>query len=107
MERHPSDITCGTYAGNLGPCECYEMGANGRCVYCDHALACHPQESQPVFPPLLRYVFLERVRPWLAAVNAWLRTDTRWGWGKALLFAGGIFLATLIVSYAILAIFRI
>ena len=32
---------CNTYPDNLGPCEEFEEGANGRCVYCDHALLCH------------------------------------------------------------------
>lgn len=36
---------CGTYEGNLGPCEAFEEGANGRCVYCDHALCCHPDDG--------------------------------------------------------------
>jgi len=33
---------CGTYVGNLGPCQEFEEGANGRCVYCDHHDLCHP-----------------------------------------------------------------
>lgn len=33
---------CGTYKGNLGPCEKFEEGMNGRCVYCDHHTLCHP-----------------------------------------------------------------
>lgn len=32
---------CPTYEGNLGPCQGYDLGANGRCVYCDHSEACH------------------------------------------------------------------
>jgi hypothetical protein len=38
-------LGCGTYPGNLGPCEEFEEGGNGRCVYCDHALACHPAKE--------------------------------------------------------------
>lgn len=36
---------CGTYVGNLGPCEYFEEGMNGRCVYCDHHDLCHPSKS--------------------------------------------------------------
>ena len=32
---------CPTYPENLGPCENWEKGGNGRCVYCDHAVECH------------------------------------------------------------------
>jgi hypothetical protein len=32
---------CPTYPDNLGPCAGWEQGGNGRCVYCDHDLACH------------------------------------------------------------------
>jgi hypothetical protein len=35
--------SCPTYPGNLGPCKTWEMGGNGRCVYCDHEVACHSQ----------------------------------------------------------------
>jgi hypothetical protein len=34
-------MNCGTYPANLGPCQTYLEGANGRCVYCDHHVACH------------------------------------------------------------------
>lgn len=37
---------CPTYAGNLGPCNVFERGANGNCVYCDHTSDCHV--AQPV-----------------------------------------------------------
>jgi len=33
--------SCGTYPGNLGPCETFEPGANSRCAYCDHGGPCH------------------------------------------------------------------
>lgn len=39
--RLPCALRCGTYAGNLGPCETWEEGANERCVYCDHGKQCH------------------------------------------------------------------
>ena len=50
--RKPCALNCGTYPGNLGPCETWEEGANGRCVYCDHGKQCHalaesPSESAP------------------------------------------------------------
>lgn len=32
-----------------GPCPTYEIGANGRCVYCDHGKACHADQSRPYF----------------------------------------------------------
>ena len=32
---------CG-HAVELGACKTFEAGMNGRCVYCDHAAACHP-----------------------------------------------------------------
>lgn len=36
-----SKCTCETYAGNLGPCQTWEEGASGRCVYCEHDKTCH------------------------------------------------------------------
>lgn len=27
---------------DFGACRTFELGANGRCVYCDHAEGCHP-----------------------------------------------------------------
>lgn len=39
--RMPCALNCGTYIGNLGPCERFEAGQNGRCVFCDHAEVCH------------------------------------------------------------------
>lgn len=35
------ECRCGTYPDNLGPCKTFETEANGRCVYCDHAIECH------------------------------------------------------------------
>jgi hypothetical protein len=48
--RLPRELcgNCGTYPDNLGPCASFEEGANGRCVYCDHALACHPIDVCPI-----------------------------------------------------------
>lgn len=34
---------CNTYPDNLGPCKTWEVGMNGRCVYCDHENLCHAQ----------------------------------------------------------------
>lgn len=34
---------CKTYPTNLGPCASFEMGGNGRCVYCDHEAQCHKE----------------------------------------------------------------
>jgi hypothetical protein len=43
--RLPCALRCGTYAGNLGPCETWEVGRSGRCVYCDHGKQCHVLSS--------------------------------------------------------------
>lgn len=37
------ECRCNTYEGNFGPCETFEIGANGNCVYCDHSSACHKE----------------------------------------------------------------
>jgi hypothetical protein len=42
-ERFDLPCVCDTYPGNLGPCIRFEEGASGRCVYCEHAAACHPK----------------------------------------------------------------
>ena len=39
--EHELRDCCGTYTGNLGPCQLFERGANGRCCYCDHSRDCH------------------------------------------------------------------
>ena len=40
--RHSNPLCgCETYEGNLGPCETFELGMRGHCVYCDHSLPCH------------------------------------------------------------------
>jgi hypothetical protein len=44
-ERFEADCRCPTYEGNLGPCAEHLEGANGRCVYCDHELTCHPRQA--------------------------------------------------------------
>lgn len=44
---------CETYENNLGPCKEFEMGMNGRCVYCDHDMRCHlfwPQKTGKAAP---------------------------------------------------------
>jgi RNA ligase (TIGR02306 family) len=48
MAENP-DCRCGTYAGNLGPCQTFLLGADpGRCVYCDHTVECHvPSATLP------------------------------------------------------------
>ena len=47
--RRPCAMNCGTYPGNLGPCEIWEEGHNGRCVYCDHGRNCHPATAPIAF----------------------------------------------------------
>ncbi len=32
---------CGVSRDNAGVCLSYHPGEHGRCVYCDHSLACH------------------------------------------------------------------
>lgn len=39
--RLARDCDCPTYEENLGPCWTWELGGNGRCVYCDHKQKCH------------------------------------------------------------------
>lgn len=39
--RKACALDCGTYAGNLGPCETWEAGSNERCAFCDHGKDCH------------------------------------------------------------------
>lgn len=36
-----SACQCPTYPENLGPCQTFETGGNGQCVYCDHSQKCH------------------------------------------------------------------
>ena len=43
LRFEPENCKCPTYPGNLGPCAKHELGANGRCVYCDHNLDCKPK----------------------------------------------------------------
>ena len=45
-----ADPCCGCcHVPDFGPCQRgkrrVEIGANGRCVYCDHAVDCHPGRS--------------------------------------------------------------
>ena len=45
--RLPRDCcTCGDESDGMGPCPYWELGGNGRCVYCDHKKACHPFVSE-------------------------------------------------------------
>lgn len=38
---------CGCcHVPDYGACDTYEAGLNGRCVYCDHSLACHPGKGE-------------------------------------------------------------
>ena len=53
---------CDTYPDNLGPCETFEAGKNGRCVYCDHSILCHPIASRG-----------KMIRSWFAKLDRWLR----------------------------------
>lgn len=37
---------CGCcHLNDYGACPTYEIGGNGRCVYCDHGLSCHSRDS--------------------------------------------------------------
>jgi hypothetical protein len=64
--RLPCALRCGTYPGNLGPCETWEEGGNGRCVYCDHGKQCHAlsadqtprASSEAVWDVLAKHAFL-------------------------------------------------
>ena len=40
---HNPTCRCSTYPTNLGPCEEFEAGKNGACVYCDHDRTCHEE----------------------------------------------------------------
>jgi hypothetical protein len=54
---------CATYAGNKGPCRSWEAGVNGRCVYCDHTMACHLKMCQAALasPPAPASAEVEQV----------------------------------------------
>lgn len=40
--RNPrTSCDCATYEENMGPCDTFDVGENGNCVYCDHAQRCH------------------------------------------------------------------
>lgn len=41
VPRFETTCDCPTYPDNGGSCGACEVGSNGRCVYCDHAEACH------------------------------------------------------------------
>ena len=45
-----SNCECGTYEENLGPCMTWNEGNEvGRCVYCDHDIACHRKLSAALY----------------------------------------------------------
>lgn len=77
---------CGTYVGNLGPCETFSQGMNERCAYCDHQLECHPIAwhlieryatlvEQPEMPSVkqLEEECLKQINPEDLAGNQWLK----------------------------------
>jgi len=42
--RNPIDTcVCIERTDEMGPCDKFEAGGNGRCVYCDHEEGCHPK----------------------------------------------------------------
>ena len=41
-----------SHAYDHGACDDYELGRNGRCVYCDHDEDCHPGEEKFFNQPL-------------------------------------------------------
>lgn len=41
-----------SHAFDHGACDDYELGRNGRCVYCDHDEGCHPGEGEFFNQPL-------------------------------------------------------
>lgn len=45
---------CATSPNNMGPCATYELGMNGRCVFCDHGQTCHPFEKKDANIPGLQ-----------------------------------------------------
>lgn len=43
--RNPADTCkCMERTDQMGPCDKFEAGGNGRCVYCDHETRCHPDD---------------------------------------------------------------
>lgn len=57
--RNPVDTcTCIERTDEMGPCDEFVQGANGKCVYCDHEQRCHPA---------MTYEFLSR--SFLEAMN--------------------------------------
>lgn len=41
IERFKVECDCGVLDDNAGVCLSYHRGEHGRCVYCDHSIACH------------------------------------------------------------------
>lgn len=43
--RNPVDTcVCIERTDEMGPCDVFEAGGNGKCVYCDHEMRCHPDD---------------------------------------------------------------
>jgi hypothetical protein len=51
MSSDSCSCECSHYP-DLGACRKYISGANGRCVYCDHANYCHPGKGEFANGPL-------------------------------------------------------
>lgn len=48
-----SECNCGCcHVPDLGACLKFEVGGNGRCVYCDHGKECHPGKGEFANGPL-------------------------------------------------------
>ena len=46
--RNPAEsCVCEVRTDLMGPCDDYEVGGNGRCVYCDHECVCHQKPCSP------------------------------------------------------------
>jgi hypothetical protein len=44
--RPREDCICDTEQDELGPCDSWEQGMSGNCVYCEHARVCHWAEAK-------------------------------------------------------------
>ena len=53
FELNKDKCECGCcHVPDHGACQTFEMGANGRCVYCDHGKDCHPGDPNKFNTPL-------------------------------------------------------
>ena len=53
MTIEKTKCPCGCcHAVDHGACDAFEVGANGRCVYCDHGKECHPGKGKYFNGPL-------------------------------------------------------